>query len=1170
MRALPSSSRPLATLIERLRTNDAAFSLHETTSSARPYVLAGLFQALRAPLFVVVSTADVAERTFADLTYYLGDDGAAPVTLVRPREESVGVIESPSERAARMTLFAELAQGRAQIVVVPVAALRQYVVPRAVFAKRSFVLQTGEESGFEELQEELFALGYRRTDVVSAAGEYAVRGGLIDVWAATTNVPTRIEFFGDEIESIRSFDLATQRSTDTLASIAIVPWSEIARDPALRERVAANLTGDAATVSAGRAYLASGAEIPEAWLPLAYDERETLLDHLPATTLVVLEEPAMLATIERGLEDERSREENVLLAAAESGELSVEERAVGEALLADVTAPHPALASLAASFATHRTLIVPGAIEGEETPWLPRSLESYVLETRPVEHFNRQLTMFLDQVKTWVAEGDTVALVASGASRLAEMLRAANLTVERSATLLHLRENGVASFVGSAPGMTRGGVVFVDQGSIESGFAIPGLRLHVLGDREIYGQPAKRVKLRAIKEGVPVTLADLKVGDYVVHAIHGIGQYLGLRNERILGATQDYLDLKYAGTDRMMVPVTQMHQVTKYGANEGAAPRLSKMGGADWARTKTRVSENLAKIADGLVTLYAERESAPGYAFGPDTPWQAELEESFPYDTTPDQQKAIDDAKADMERPRPMDRLVCGDVGYGKTEVAVRATFKAIADKRQVAILVPTTLLAAQHARTLAARFASFPVRIEELSRFKTKKGQQQTLKDLADGKVDVVVGTHRLLQKDVVFKSLGLIVVDEEQRFGVMHKERLKQMRATIDVLTLSATPIPRTLHMSLLGVRELSLIQTAPKNRMSIKTIVVPFSDGIVQKAMLQELDRGGQVYYLHNRIESIYGVARALGELVPKARIAVGHGQMTEAELEPVMAKFVEGEIDVLVATTIIENGIDIPNVNTIIVNDADRFGLAQLYQLRGRVGRSNHQAYAYLLYQAHKALSDDAKARLEAIREFTHLGSGLQVAMRDLEIRGAGNLLGAAQSGFIGAVGFETYCELLAEAIAARKGAEASLPEKREAVIDVKLDAYIPNDYIPQVSQKIGAYQQLAAARSEAEVDELGAGLRDRFGELPEPLANLIEITKLRTVALRKMVSRVVIDNTRLTLGVGTGFDIAPNAIPKLQSLTKNKFRFGDGKITIDLPDRKPVEHVPLLRALLEAL
>jgi transcription-repair coupling factor (superfamily II helicase) len=716
---------------------------------------------------------------------------------------------------------------------------------------------------------------------------------------------------------------------------------------------------------------------------------------------------------------------------------------------------------------------------------------------------------------------------------------------------------------------SRGGSVFVDTGSLEGGFSIPGLRLHVLGDREIFGQPAKRVKLRAIKEGVPVTLADLKVGDYVVHAVHGIGQYLGLRTETILGAIGDYMDLKYAGTDRMLVPVHQMHQVTKYGAHEGAAPKLSKMGGADWARTKGRVSEALAKIADGLVELYAERESSPGHAFAPDTPWQAELEEAFPYEPTVDQAKAIEETKADMERPRPMDRLVCGDVGYGKTEVAVRAAFKAIADKKQVAILVPTTLLASQHHRTFTQRFASFPVRIDELSRFKSKKEQQATLAALAEGKVDVVVGTHRLLQKDVVFRDLGLIIVDEEQRFGVMHKERLKQMRATVDVLTLSATPIPRTLQMSLMGVRDLSLIRTPPRNRMSIKTVVVPSSDAIVQHAIVNELDRGGQVYYVHNRIESIYGVARALEQLVPKARIAVGHGQMHEHELEPIMSKFIEGEIDVFVSTTIIENGIDIPNVNTIIVHDADKFGLAQLYQLRGRVGRSNHQAYAFLLYQAHKALFEDAKARLEAIREFTHLGSGLQIAMRDLEIRGAGNLLGAAQSGFIGAVGFETYAQLLAEAISARKGSQAAM-DVREAVIDVKLDAFVPNDYIPQVSQKIAVYQQLAAARTLAGVEDIVASVRDRFGPVPEPLANLAEITRLRVLALHAGVTRVVINEQRLTLGVGTGFRLDPDAIPQLQSITKNKFRFGEGKITIDLPARSAAEQLPTLHALLNAL
>jgi transcription-repair coupling factor (superfamily II helicase) len=1169
VRALSSSSRPLAELIERLRTpadRGLAFALHETTAGARPYLLAGLHRALGGTIFVVVPTADVAERTFADLTYYLGPADASTAVLVRGRDETVGALESPSDRSARMTLLADLCARKPQIVVAPLAALRQYVMPRERFERETIELARGEEPGFDALAERLYRLGYDRVDVVAAAGEFAVRGGIVDVFPATADRPVRLEFFGDELESIRPFEIQSQRSDDAIETVTIVPWREIVRDDALRANVLARATGESNVVSAVRAYLAAGHDVPEPWLGHAYDERTTLLDYLDERAIVVVEEPGMLATIDRSLDDERSRAENVLLAGVESGELDVRADEVGEALLADLAFPYPRLAAYRDALAARRVLIVTGGIESSDQSWLPHAVEGFALETHPGDLFSRQMERFIAAVREWTTAGETVWLVVNGASRLAEILRGANVTVERSAGFVHLRAAGTDGVAVGA----RGGAVFVDSGSLEAGFAIPGLRLRVLGDREIFGQPAKRVKLRAVKEGVPVTLADLKVGDYVVHAVHGIGQYLGLRNETILGSTSDYLDLKYAGTDRMLVPVHQMHQVTKYGAHEGAAPKLSKMGGADWARTKGRVSEALAKIAEGLVDLYAEREVSRGYAFAADTPWQSELEEAFPYEPTPDQAKAIDETKADMERPRPMDRLVCGDVGYGKTEVAVRAAFKAIADKKQVAILVPTTLLASQHYRTFSQRFAPFPVRVDELSRFKTKKEQQASLAALAEGKVDVIVGTHRLLQKDVVFRDLGLIIVDEEQRFGVMHKERLKQLRATVDVLTLSATPIPRTLQMSLMGVRDLSLIRTAPRNRMSIKTVVVPASDAMVQRAITNELDRGGQVYYVHNRIESIYGLARALEQLVPKARIAVGHGQMHEHELEPIMTKFIEGEIDVFVSTTIIENGIDIPNVNTIIVNDADKFGLAQLYQLRGRVGRSNHQAYAYLLYQAHKALTEDAKARLEAIREFTHLGSGLQIAMRDLEIRGAGNLLGAAQSGFIGAVGFETYAQLLAEAIAERKGAQRDAEDAREAVIDVKLDAFVPNDYIPQVSQKIAIYQQLAAARTLGDVDEAVGRGRDRFGPLPAPFENLVEITRLRVMALQVGVTRVVINEQRLTLGVGTAFRLDPEAIPKLQSITKNKFRFGEGKITIDLPARTAAEQLPTLRALLEAL
>ncbi len=1087
--------------VERLRSlrgvrgsKPGVCALHETVAAARPALLAALHRELGGTLLVVVATPDAAERDFADLLYYLGERGGS-VSLLRSREEAIGAIESPSERSARITLLADLADGAARVVLAPIGAIQQRFMARRDFDERRFVLRTGEEPGWERLIERLFALGYARCDVVSAVGEYAVRGGIIDVYAATADSPVRIELFGDRVESMRAFAIESQRSSAPVESLEVAPWND------------------------------------------ALDAGATLFDYLASGACVVVDEPATIAAVANALDDERSRERHTLLAGDEAD----------EALLGD-QAPAPiSLAELGSLIAEHATLAFAGGIEsGPHLDWLPPALESHVLECLPVEHFNRQIALFSEAMREWSGAGESVFIVSAAVSRTVDLLRASGIGIGHRA---------------------RGGV-FVDHGSLEAGFRIPSLRVRVLGDREIFGAPPKRVKIRAVKEGVPVTLADLRVGDYVVHAVHGIGQYLGLRAETILGATQDYLDLRYAGSDRMLVPVTQMHQIAKYSAAEGATPRLSKMGGADWARTKARVSESLEKVAEELVALYAEREMSQGFAFGPDTTWQAEMEEGFPYDPTPDQQKAIEAAKGDMESARPMDRLVCGDVGYGKTEVAMRAAFKAVADHKQVAVLVPTTLLADQHYRTFSARFAAFPVRVEELSRFTPKADQRRILRDLAEGKVDVVIGTHRLLQKDVAFADLGLIVIDEEQRFGVMHKERLKEYRASVDVLTLSATPIPRTLHMSLMGVRDLSLIQTAPKNRMSIKTLVVPASDAIVQRAISAELDRGGQVYYLHNRIESIFAVRNALEQLVPRARVGVGHGQMREAEIEPVMQRFIDGELDVLIATTIIENGIDIPNVNTMIVNDADRFGLAQLYQLRGRVGRSNHQAYCYLLYQGHKALSEDAKARLEAIREFAHLGSGLQIAMRDLEIRGAGNLLGSAQSGFIASVGFDAYCEMLAEAIAARRGTPSALEDRREAVIDVKIDAFIPNDYISQVSQKIAVYQQLARARTQDEVDEVAAGVRDRFGPFPQPLENLVELTKLRAIALAKHVTRVVVDERRLTLGVGSGFALDAAAVPKFQALTKNRFRFAEGRILVDLPAGG--EWMPLLRRLLEAI
>ncbi|MBV8688571.1 MAG: DEAD/DEAH box helicase, partial [Candidatus Eremiobacteraeota bacterium] len=901
-------------LLALLAGEAQATAVAETSAAARPYLLASIAGTTGRQMLIVTATPDTAERFFADLLYYLSDEVETEVGLLRARDETVGALESPSERSARMTLLSDLVARKRRCIVAPLAALRQYFMPRARFEASLFTVRTGADAGWEMTQQRLFDLGYRRAEVVSAAGEYAVRGGILDLFASNAPAPVRIEFFGDRVESLREFGLQTQRSHTEIENTTIAPWSEMPRDDAVQQKIASHFSGAPHVETAFNLFVQRGEALPETWAPLAYDNCDTIFEYLERSAIVVLDEPGTLAAVERALKEERERESRLLFA-HEQDEASADQPQIAQELLAEITAPHASLALLGERLRDRHALAFMGAIETpSDLEWLPRVKDTIVVDARPIDHFNRQIELLLDSIRQWMARGDRVVFVTSGAARTADILEAGGLTVRRD---LHALAERVA------PG------IFVTSGSIESGFWLADAHLRLLGDREVYGAPPKRVKIRAVKEGVPVTVADLRVGDFVVHAVHGIGQYLGLRAETFLGATQDYLDLRYAGTDRLLVPVTQMHYVTKYTASEGVAPRLSRMGGADWARTKYRVSEALAKIADSLVSLYAERELMPGHAFPPDTPWQSELEEAFAYEETPDQLKAIVETKSDMERARPMDRLICGDVGYGKTEVAIRAAFKAIADRKQVALLVPTTLLASQHYRTFSERLAGFPVRVEELSRFKTRREQQAILKDLADGKVDIVIGTHRLLQKDVTFKDLGLIVIDEEQRFGVMHKERLKTMRASVDVLTLSATPIPRTLHMSLLGVRDLSLIQTAPLNRLSIRTVVVPAGDTIVQRAIDAELDRGDQVYYLHNRIETIYAAARALQEIVPKARIGVAHGQMREAEIEPIMSDFIEGKIDVLVSTTIIENGIDIPNVNTIVVADADRFGLAQLY-------------------------------------------------------------------------------------------------------------------------------------------------------------------------------------------------------------------------------------------------
>lgn len=641
------------------------------------------------------------------------------------------------------------------------------------------------------------------------------------------------------------------------------------------------------------------------------------------------------------------------------------------------------------------------------------------------------------------------------------------------------------------------------EGNLQTGFELPSVHLVVITEGEMFSQKQRKVRRldKKIDNAERIkSYTELKVGDYVVHQNHGIGKYLGIGTLEIGGIHKDYLHIMYAAGDKLSVPIDQIDLIQKYVGSEDKEPKVYKLGGNEWTRVKNKVKSSVQDIADDLIKLYAQRQASPGYGFGKDTPYQQEFEEMFPYDETRDQLRAIEEIKKDMETPRPMDRLLCGDVGYGKTEVAVRAAFKSAIEGKQVAVLVPTTILAQQHYETFRERFSGYPFNIQVLSRFRSRKEQNETMKGLKAGTVDVVIGTHRLLSQDVIFKDLGILIVDEEQRFGVSHKEKLKKLKNNVDVLTLTATPIPRTLHMSMLGVRDLSVIETPPENRFPVQTYVVEYSPSLVREAIERELARGGQVYYLYNRVQGIYQMAEQIGALVPGARVAVGHGQMSEQELEKTILDFLDGESDVLVSTSIIETGVDIPNVNTLIVHDADKMGLSQLYQLRGRVGRSNRIAYAYFTYQKDKVLTEVAEKRLQSIKEFTELGSGFKIAMRDLSIRGAGNLLGAEQHGFIASVGFDLYSQMLAEEIAKRKtemyGGEAEVVKEIQTQIDISMDAYLPSDYIYDSIQKIEIYKKVAVVRSVEESEDLREELVDRFGDLPAAVHNLLTVARLK--------------------------------------------------------------------------
>ncbi len=1071
-----------------------------------PVVAAAVAEAV--PMLVVTATAREAEDLAAALSSMLPEHAVAefPAWETLPHERLSPSSDTVGRRLGVLRRLAhpdDAEHGAVRVLVAPIRAVLQPVVT-GLGDLEPVQVQQGDDVAMEDLVRRLAGAAYTRTDLVDKRGQFAVRGGILDVFPPTEEHPVRLEFWGDTVEEIRYFKVVDQRSLEIAdGGLWAPPCRELLLTDEVRARASA-LAEQHPELLDLLDKLAEGIAVEgmEALAPVLADGMELLVDLLPVGSLVLVCDPERV----------RTRAHDLVATSEEFLEASWHNAAAGNVTPIDLRA------------AAYRSVgDVRGAALARSIPWWgvspfggelsdddvdmaaldPDAVDRVTLDVRPAETYRGETSKAFAAAAEWLRDGWAVVLVTAGhgtAERVAESARGEGLAVR------------LVDGLDTAP---EGGVVSVVTGDLEHGFVAPSLRLAVLTETDLVGQKSTTRDTRRMPTRRRQTIdpLQLKAGDYVVHEQHGVGRYVEMVQRTVAGATREYLVVEYAPAkrgqpgDRLYVPTDQLDQVTRYVGGE--APSLHRLGGSDWTKTKARARKAVRQIAGELIRLYAARMASRGHAFSADTVWQRELEDAFPYNETPDQLSSIDEVKADMENVIPMDRLICGDVGYGKTEIAVRAAFKAVQDGKQVAILVPTTLLVQQHMSTFSERYAAFPVKVASLSRFQTDKEAKAVIAGIAEGSIDVVIGTHRLFSAEVQFKDLGLVIVDEEQRFGVEHKEHLKALRVDVDFLTMSATPIPRTLEMAVTGIREMSTIQTPPEERHPVLTFVGPYDEKQVAAAIRRELLRDGQVFFVHNRVESIDRVAARIRDLVPEARVQTAHGQMNEHTLEQVIVDFWEKEFDVLVSTTIVESGLDIPNANTLILDRADMFGLSQLHQLRGRVGRGRERGYAYFLYPPEKPLTETAHDRLATIAAHTDLGSGMAVAMKDLEIRGAGNLLGGEQSGHIADVGFDLYVRLVGEAVAEyRQGGSGAAEELGDIKVEVPIDAHIPHEYVAEERLRLEAYKRLAAAVTEDDVDGVVEELHDRYGQIPEPLQNLLAVARFRIHARRAGVTEVV--------------------------------------------------------------
>jgi len=1144
-------------VVSHLRVNTGRIRVSGLNPSAKVLLIAELQKAVQRPLIVVLRNNEELEETLPVLeTFCELIGGAKSESIVGLPNRDVLPFQNlsphPEIQEQRAIALWKIATGEASIVLVPIVAAASLLGRPEFYSGIARIIRRGETVDTANLTTHLNSVGYTSTDVVEMPGEYALRGGILDVYSPESERPVRIELFGDEVESIRKFDPGTQRSSSPADEITLLPLSETPVSEGVLGAIHARLSGKRisgseeiieASVRSGGVTVFPGWEF---YAPVA-GASGTIVD-LMTTALLICDEPDLL----------QSEMESAWAKIEEAHERS----GIGNLV-------RPSDLYLPPDEWWERATAVAGA-DLEHLGIARGDAETVELQSQPSPRFHGSIPAMLEEVKKHVAENRRVMVVAPNMGEL-----------ERLADFF--TEYGVSFRLGTR---TRGSESYADETSyfagevltatlvrayIPDGMILPQAGLAIFGTRDLFDESesvtSRPQRQRSKTAAFLSDFRDLQVGDYVVHVEHGIGQYQGLKEINQGDGNAEFMVLEYADAARLYVPLTRLDLVQKYRSAEGAKPVLNHLGSATWAKTKARVRKAMKDMTEELLKLYAQRRAAQGHSFPADNEWMREFEDAFEYSETEDQGQAIKDVKRDMESSQPMDRLLCGDVGYGKTEVAMRGAFKAINDNKQVAVLAPTTVLAFQHFETFKQRFAAFPVTIEMISRFRSAKQQKEILQRVEAGKVDILIGTHRLLSKDVKFTDLGLLIVDEEQRFGVRHKERLKQMRKEVDVLTMSATPIPRTLHMSLVGLRDMSVIETPPKDRIAIQTVVASWDEKLIRSSIEQELERGGQVYFVHNRVDTIWEIAAKLQALAPKARIIVGHGQMSEGELEKVMLKFMHHEADILVATTIIENGLDIPLCNTILINRAERLGLSELYQLRGRVGRSNRRAYAYLLVPADIELTPIARRRLAALKEFSDLGAGFKIAALDLELRGAGNLLGGEQSGHIEAVGFDLYTQMLEQAMRELKGETEPQPQ---AQLNLGLNIRIPADYILEENQRLRMYKRIAGVETERQLSDVEAELRDRYGDPPSPVQQLLRYAALRLQALDAGVTGIERKRDLVSVKFRQDAPVDPVRLAKFVSSHRGAQFLPDGTLKFLAKGLNAQELLEQLQQLLETL